>query len=273
MYDQRNTNGLPPVRTRRILDIDLAMIDYERTMGYMDRMIEKRVPGYVCAVAVHGVMVAHRDPEMKRAVNSSTLTVPDGMPLVWACNMLEERLPDRVYGPELMNRFSARCAEKGHKVWLYGGRNRSALARLAERMHGRYPGTRIVGGYAPPYQALTEAEEDEVAKMINAAEPDVVWVGTGVPKQEKWMLRMRPKLEAPVLIGVGAAFDFIGGQVSQAPGWMQDKGLEWIYRIAQEPRRLLPRYMIYNPAFMAAFARQYARERRLGTDHPSLTEA
>jgi N-acetylglucosaminyldiphosphoundecaprenol N-acetyl-beta-D-mannosaminyltransferase len=109
---------------------------------------------------------------------------------------------------------------------------------------------------------LTGAEEDEVAEMINSSRPDVVWCGIGVPKQEKWMARLRPKLEAPVLVGVGAAFDFIAGRVSQAPRWMQDRGLEWTYRIAQEPARLLPRYVYYNPKFVAAFARQYAQLRR-----------
>jgi len=261
MQHERTTNGLPPLRTRNVLDIPVAIIDYAGAIRYMDALIEQRIQGYVCAEPVHGVMVAQTDPEMDAALQGASLIVPDGMPLVWACNMLNERLQDRVYGPELMHRYLKHCAEVGHKIWLYGGRDHDALIQLATRIRGRYPGIRITGGYCPPYRGLTAEEETDVARIINESEPDVVWCGIGVPKQEKWMARMRDSVEAPVMIGVGAAFDFIGGQVSQAPRWMQERGLEWTYRIAQEPRRLLPRYLNYNPRFMAAFARQYARER------------
>src|SRR6058998_3631185 len=141
-------------------------------------------------------------------------------------------------------------------MYLYGGRNQGALVQLALNLRQRYPGVRIVGGYSPPHRALTDEEQDAVVDEINHSRADVVWVGIGVPKQEKWMARMRPQLEAPVLLGVGAAFDFHAGRISQAPSWMQDRGLEWTYRIAQEPRRLLPRYLYYNPAFLTAFSRQ-----------------
>jgi N-acetylglucosaminyldiphosphoundecaprenol N-acetyl-beta-D-mannosaminyltransferase len=128
-------------------------------------------------------------------------------------------------------------------------------------MRRDHPGIQIVGGYSPPFRDLTPDEEDALAEQINAAKPDVLWVGIGVPKQEKWMARMRDRLEVPVMCGVGAAFDFHAGRISQAPRWMQERGLEWTYRIVQEPRRLLPRYLYYNPRFLAAFARQMARER------------
>ena len=249
---------------REILGIPIAMTNYGEAMDVMDGMIARRDPGYVCAVAVHAVMVSQHDPEMRAAVTGSTLTVPDGMPLVWAANAFGERLPTRVYGPELMHRYCGRCAEQGHRVWLYGGRDQGSLMQLALNLRRRYPGIEIVGGYSPPFRALSEVEEETIAREINRARPDVVWVGIGVPKQEKWMARMRDRLEAPVLCAVGAAFDFHAGRVSQAPAWMQERGLEWIYRIAQEPRRLLPRYLYYNPAFVLAFARQLARERVFG---------
>jgi N-acetylglucosaminyldiphosphoundecaprenol N-acetyl-beta-D-mannosaminyltransferase len=250
------------VGTRTILGIPIAMTDYEQTMDVMDGMIARRERGYVCAVAVHAVMVAQRDQEMRKALLGSTLTVPDGMPLVWAANALGESLPHRVYGPELMSRYCQRCATQGHRVWLYGGRDQGHLVQLALRLRQRHEGIQIVGGYAPPFRPLTIEEEDAIAEQVNRAKPDVLWVGIGVPKQEKWMARMRDKLEVPVMGGVGAAFDFHAGRISQAPGWMQDRGLEWIYRIAQEPRRLLPRYLYYNPRFMLAFTRQFGRERR-----------
>jgi N-acetylglucosaminyldiphosphoundecaprenol N-acetyl-beta-D-mannosaminyltransferase len=251
------------VPKREILGIPLAMTDYAGAMDVMEGMIARRERGYVCAVAVHAVTVSQADPEMREAVVGSTLTVPDGMPLVWAANLLGERLDNRVYGPELMRRFNERCAQRGHRVWLYGGRDEGSLVQLTLNLRREHPGINIVGGYAPPFRELTSDEEDDVVQRINAAEPDVVWVGIGVPKQEKWMARMRPRLDAPVICAVGAAFDFHGGRISQAPEWMQRRGLEWTYRIAQEPRRLLPRYLYYNPLFLLAFARQYLSERAL----------
>ena len=253
------------VRKRDILGLPIAMTTYEEAMNAMDGMVARRDPGYVCAVAVHAVMVAYGDAEMRTALRGATLTVPDGMPLVWAANMLGENLPNRVYGPSLMRRYSDRCAERGHRVWLYGGYDQGSLVQLALQMRQRHQGIQIVGGYSPPFRPLTEEEEDRMAEDINRDKPDVLWVGIGVPKQEKWMARMRERLEVPVMCAVGAAFDFHAGRISQAPAWMQERGLEWTYRIAQEPRRLLPRYLYYNPRFMAAFARQLGRERRSRT--------
>ena len=249
------------VPRRDILGIPIAMTDYAQAMDVMDGMIVRHQRGYVCAVAVHAVMVSQHDDEMREAVTGSTLTVPDGMPLVWAANALGEKLDNRVYGPELMDRYCARCAERGHRVWLYGGRDQGSLMQLALNLRRRHPGIEIVGGYSPPFRPLTDEEEDAIVEQINGSGADVVWVGVGVPKQEKWMAHMRSRLDAPVLCGVGAAFDFHAGRISQAPPWMQERGLEWIYRIAQEPRRLLPRYLSYNPAFVFAFARQWLRER------------
>jgi N-acetylglucosaminyldiphosphoundecaprenol N-acetyl-beta-D-mannosaminyltransferase len=253
------------IRTREILGIPIALTDYDQAMDVMDSMIERREAGFVCAVPVHAVMVAQDDPEMYAALRRSTLSVPDGMPLVWAANLLGEHLPDRVYGPELMLRYNSRCVERGHRVWLYGGRDQGSLVQLALSMRQRHPGLQIVGGYSPPFRSLSEDEEDSIVEQINAARPDVLWVGIGVPKQEKWMARMRERLDVPVMCGVGAAFDFHAGRISQAPRWMQERGLEWTYRIAQEPRRLLPRYLYFNPKFLASFTRQLLRERANGS--------
>ena len=249
------------VHRREILGIPIAMLDYERAMDVMDQMVEGGDRGWVCAAAVHSVMVAQEDPLMKQALTDAVITVPDGMPIVWAANRLGEHLPNRVYGPELMRLYCNRSAESGHRVWLYGGRDQGALVQLALNLRRKHPGIRIVGGYSPPFRSLTPEEDDAIADQINDAQPDVLWVGVGVPKQEKWMVRMRSRLDVPVMCAVGAAFDFHAGRVSQAPRWMQERGLEWTYRIAQEPRRLLPRYLYTNPRFMFESARQYARER------------
>jgi N-acetylglucosaminyldiphosphoundecaprenol N-acetyl-beta-D-mannosaminyltransferase len=261
----RDVQSLPlaavPVRTRELAHIPVAVTDYDEVMDTMDALVASRERGYFCAAPVHALMVARNDPEMRDALLRSTMVMPDGMPLVWGVNLLGERLRDRVYGPELMFRYSRRCAELGHRVWLYGGRDQGSLAQLALNLRQHHPGIQVVGGYSPPFRPLTAGEEDAVVEQINEARPDVLWVGIGVPKQEKWMARMRDRLEVPVMCGVGAAFDFHSGRISQAPSWMQERGLEWIYRIAQEPRRLLPRYLWFNPLFVAVLARQLLAER------------
>lgn len=249
------------VRRRDVLGVPLAAVDYEGAMNAMDAMIAAREHGYVCATPTHGVMVSRDDREMHAAMTQATLNVPDGMPLVWLMNALGEQLEDRVYGPNLMAQYSDRCVAAGHRVWLYGGRDDGALAQLDEALRSKHPGIEIVGGYSPPFRPLSASEEDELCERINADRPDVLWVGIGVPKQEKWMARMRERLEVPVMCGVGAAFDFHAGRVPQAPGWMQERGLEWLYRLAQDPRRLLPRYLYYNPRFVAAALALLLRER------------
>jgi N-acetylglucosaminyldiphosphoundecaprenol N-acetyl-beta-D-mannosaminyltransferase len=253
-----------PSRTRRVLGVPLALTDYERTLDWMDAAIAADARAYVCVAAVHTVMACQEDPELRAAVQGADLVVPDGMPLVWALNALGHALEDRVYGPTLMDRACARAARTGTGMFLYGGRSEAALARLEAALCARHPGLRVVGRHVPPFRPLTRREEADVAAEIDASGADVVWVGIGVPKQEKWMVRMRPRLAAPVLVGVGAAFDFHAGLVPQAPPRVQRLGLEWAFRLAQEPRRLWRRYARYNPRFVAGFARQYARERPRG---------
>ena len=151
------------VRKRDLLGIPVAITDYAQTMDVMDGMVARRERGWICAVAVHAVMVAQTDPEMKRALTDAALTVPDGMPLVWATNMLGEDLENRVYGPELMSRYSDRCAQAGHRVWLYGGRDQGSLVQLALSLRRKHPGIQIVGGYSPPFRDLTDEEETALA--------------------------------------------------------------------------------------------------------------
>jgi N-acetylglucosaminyldiphosphoundecaprenol N-acetyl-beta-D-mannosaminyltransferase len=160
-----------------------------------------------------------------------------------------------------MDRACARAARTGQRFYLYGGRDAAAVAQLSRALRDRHPGLRVAGTHAPPFRALTDEEETAVVADIDRSGADVVWVGLGVPKQEKWMARMRPRLGAPVLVGVGAAFDFHAGLVRQAPAALQRLGLEWAFRLSQEPGRLWRRYLRYNPRFVAGFAQQYLRER------------
>jgi N-acetylglucosaminyldiphosphoundecaprenol N-acetyl-beta-D-mannosaminyltransferase len=228
----------------------------------MEAMIAADHRGYVTAAAVNLVMKAQEEPATMEATLGATLAVPDGQPLVWALHALGHTRATRVYGPDLMAHFCARAARNGTPMYLYGGRDTAARELLARRLNERFPGIRIVGGASPPFRTLTQEEDNRLLGDIDASGAKIVWVGTGQPLQEQWMRRVRPLLWTPLLVGVGAAFDFHAGLVSQAPPWMQRSGLEWVYRLSREPRRLWPRYARYNPRFVAGFARQYARHSR-----------
>ena len=259
--DQVPAPRRPQLADEPLLGVPLALTDYEETLEWIDATIAHRQRGYLCVAAVHTVMLCQEDPELREAVLNASFTVPDGQPLVWAMNAMGEELSHRVYGPDLMEKACERAARTGARMYLYGGRNQGALVQLALNLRKRFPGLRIVGGYAPPYRELTGEETDAIVNEINRSKADIVWVGIGAPKQEKWMARMRDRLDAPVLIGVGAAFDFHAGLVAQAPPWMQKLGLEWLFRLATEPRRLWRRYARYNPLFIRGFALQYLRHR------------
>jgi N-acetylglucosaminyldiphosphoundecaprenol N-acetyl-beta-D-mannosaminyltransferase len=245
-----------------VLGVPLAVSDYAQVIEWMDAMIDADARGWLTAAAVNLVMSARDDPATMRAVLGATLAVPDGQPLVWALRLLGHPHATRVYGPDLMAHYCAHAARTGTPIYLYGGRSEQALALLTERLGERFPGLRIVGGWSPPFRPLTPAERNRMAAKIDASGAQVVWVGTGQPKQELWMSEMRPLLQAPLLVGVGAAFDFHAGIVSQAPSWMQRNGLEWLYRLTREPKRLWRRYASQNPRFVAGFLRQWIRERR-----------
>jgi N-acetylglucosaminyldiphosphoundecaprenol N-acetyl-beta-D-mannosaminyltransferase len=256
-----STPPAPPPRVE-ILGVPLAVSCYEEVVAWMDAMVDSGARGWLTAAAVNLIMSARDDPATMQAVLGATLVVPDGQPLVWALRLLGHRRATRVYGPDLMAHHCAHAATVGTPVYLYGGRSPDALSLLRERLSERFPGLRIVGGWSPPFRPLTADEQERVVAEIDSSGAQVVWVGTGQPKQELWMHRMRHLLQAPLLVGVGAAFDFHAGIVSQAPAWMQRSGLEWIYRLSREPRRLWRRYASQNPRFVVGFLRQYLRERR-----------
>jgi N-acetylglucosaminyldiphosphoundecaprenol N-acetyl-beta-D-mannosaminyltransferase len=230
-----------------ILGVRIAAIDYERAMAALERFMADGRTHYVCLSNVHMVAESQFDAELKQAVNAADLALPDGMPLVWAANREGHRLPDRVYGPELMLRFCARSAERGYRHFFYGGAP-GVADDLAARLKRRFPGIRIAGSYSPPFRPLDEDEECELAERVND-QVDVLWIGLGCPKQEKWMSAHR-HLRVGVMVGVGAAFDFHTGRVAQAPRWMQRRGLEWLFRLSREPRRLWRRNLVHNPVFV-----------------------
>jgi N-acetylglucosaminyldiphosphoundecaprenol N-acetyl-beta-D-mannosaminyltransferase len=231
-------------------------------MDWMDAMISADRHGYITAAAVNLVMSAQEQPATLAAVLDATLAVPDGQPLVWALHALGHSRATRIYGPDLMANYCARAAREGTPIYLYGGRHDDAARELlVRRLRERFAGLQIAGASSPPFRRLTEAEDEREIELINSSGAAVVWVGTGQPKQEQWMHTMRARLTPPLLVGVGAAFDFHAGLISQAPPWMQRNGLEWSYRLSREPRRLWRRYARYNPRFVAGFARQYLAHR------------
>ena len=267
--DQPTTEArqpLPAPQSTDVLGVPIALTDYRRTLDWIDGAIDAGHQGYLCVAPVHLVMLAQDDEAVASAVAGADFVVPDGQPLVWALRALGAERPSRVYGPDLMIEACQRAAQTGSKMYLFGGRNNGALVQLTLNLRRRFPGLQIVGGHSPPYRPATADEEIAIAEEINASGADIVWVGTGQPKQELWMAQMRPMLKAPLLIGVGAAFDFHAGLVPQAPALLQEAGLEWAYRLAREPRRLWRRYLNYNPRFVIEFAGQLRSRGR--TDSP-----
>lgn len=245
-----------------MLGAQLAISDYAGVLSWMRSRIAQGERGWLSAAAVNLVMSAVDDREVRAAIDAADLLVPDGQPLVWALRALGHHAATRIYGPELMARFCALAATESIPIYLYGGRNPGRLALLEQRLLETFPGLPIAGSFSPPFRPLDRQERDRIAADIDASGAQVVWVGTGQPKQELWMAQMRPLLAAPLLVGVGAAFDFHAGLVAQAPAWMGRHGLEWTFRLSREPRRLWRRYASQNPRFIAGFARQYATRRR-----------
>jgi len=248
-----------------VLGVGISLINMGLALDRLNRWIQGHERQYVSVCNVHSVMECRRDEKLRRIVNAAGMTTPDGMPLVWLSRMAGHHLVSRVYGPDLILAEMAASVPAGHSHFFFGGRD-GVADRLADTMRTRFPGVRIVGTMTPAVGTAEELCNTETATRINQAQPDIVWVGVSSPKQEYWMACMRPLLDARVLIGVGAAFDFHTGTVRQAPRWMQRSGMEWLFRLVQEPRRLWRRYLVDNPWFLFELARQ-----RLGLKHYELS--
>ena len=251
---------MEPIRVN-ILGMGISAINMEMALDSIEDWIARRESHYVCVTPVHSVMEYRKDPNLRRICSASGLTTPDGMPLVWLCRLKGHRHVDRVYGPDLMLALCERSVTRGYRHFFYGGAE-GVPEQLAANLQHRFPGLTIVGTYSPPFRPLTPEEDDQAVQMINEASPDVVWVGLGSPKQERWMAAHISRVKAPVIIGVGAAFDFLTGRKRQAPRWMQRNGLEWLFRLLTEPRRLWRRYLVNNPLFILLVLAQALELRR-----------
>ncbi len=246
-----------------ILGVEVSAINMGQALATIQEWIDRKDPHYVCVTPAHSVMDCYRDPSLRRVFNDSGLTTPDGMAIVWLLRLHGCRHVSRVYGPDLMREACRLSVEKGWRHYLYGGEPGVAES-LKSTLEAQFKPIQIVGTYSPPFRPLSEDEDRQVVEAINAAKPDIVWVGISSPKQERWMQQQRGKVSASVMVGVGAAFDFLTARKPQAPRWMQRSGLEWLYRFWHEPRRLWPRYSQY-PLFVLLALAQLAGLRRFGS--------
>jgi N-acetylglucosaminyldiphosphoundecaprenol N-acetyl-beta-D-mannosaminyltransferase len=249
----------PDPPTRRILGMRVDATSYDDAAGRILRWGKARQSRYVCVATVNNVMEAYDDAAYREVMNDADLVTSDGMPLVWGLRALGVRSASRVYGPDLTPVVCERAARDGVPVGFYGGRP-DVVETMTAVLRERYPALRIAYSWSPPFRALDAAEDDAAVGAINDSGAAIVFVGLGSPKQDRWMAAHRGRVKA-VMIGVGAAFDFIAGVKRQAPRAVQAMGLEWLFRLVTEPRRLWRRYIRQNPRFVWLFVRELARSR------------
>lgn len=238
----------------RVANVRISALTFDQALALIDDWISRHDRQYVNVCTAHTILECYDRPELAAIINQAGMATPDGMPLVWL-GRLHGYVIERVYGPDLMLAVCERGQDRGYRHFFYGGAE-GVAEKLTERLRMRFPKMLVAGVYTPPFRPLTADEVRDVAAHINASDADIVWVGLGTPKQDFWVARFRPILNAPVLIAVGAAFDFHSGRVRQAPRWMQRAGLEWLFRLTQDPRRLWKRYLIGNPRFVYLVVRQ-----------------
>ena len=253
------------VERANVLGVGISVLDQARAREFLFRALRDGRRGYVAVTGVHGVSEAQRDPELHRILDEALLCTPDGMPMVWMGRLQGYASIQRVYGPDLMLNICEHSRAHRFTHFFYGG-NAGVADELARKLQERFPGLAVVGTYSPPFRPLRPDELAVLREQVGAARPDFFWVGLSTPKQERFMAEHLPLLpEARIFIGVGAAFDLLTGRIRQAPLWMQRSGLEWLFRLAQEPRRLARRYLVNNPLFLARAIAQLSGIRT----HPS----
>lgn len=248
-----------------VLGVRVHLVRMGQVLDQIQHWVETRDNcRYIVNTGMHGVMEARRSPDFKRAVDSADLSVPEGISLIWAARSRGFKINKRVSGPDLMWEACKLAEDRGHRFFFYGD-TEETLARLTLRLKDSFPRLNIVGVYSPPFRSLTQEEDADEIEMINASGADIVWVALGVPKQERWMFEHRDKLNGQVLVGVGAAFKFLGGQVKRAPPWVGDHGFEWLWRLVHEPRRIWRRVLLDGPHFFYSVALENFTSKRRDT--------
>jgi N-acetylglucosaminyldiphosphoundecaprenol N-acetyl-beta-D-mannosaminyltransferase len=254
---------LPQLDSRRIIGMRVDATSYADATERVIQWAKRGETRYVCVASVNNVMWSRDNSTYADMMNGADLVTPDGMPLVWGLRLLGVPHASRTYGPSLTPLVCERAAREGVPVAFYGG-TPEVLERLESELVRMFPDLNIAYSWPPPFRPLRPEEEEQVVRDIDASGARIVFVGLGTPKQEQWMVRHQDKLRA-VMLGVGAAFDFIAGEKRQAPSWMQKRGLEWLFRLVTEPKRLWKRYLYSNPRFVVLFAVQAVRARFLKT--------
>ena len=232
-----------------ILGVQISAIDMNDACSLVKEAVLKRQKKYICVCPVSTIMECKRNEKVLTSVNSADLVAPDGMPVVWLGKLKGYKDTEKVYGPDLMLEICRISGDRGYKNYFYGS-TFEVLNKLNRKLKSIFPDFPLTGMYSPPFRDLSPKEDEEIIGMINEANPDVLWIGLGSPKQDIWMYEHRQKLNVPVIIGVGAAFDFIAGTKKQAPRWMQKIGMEWLFRLSSEPKRLWKRYAFGNTLFL-----------------------
>ncbi len=248
-----------------ILGVNVSTTNLEQAVSSIFVWIENKTETFICVTNVHVIMECKRDQKLKHILNHAGMVTPDGMPLVWLCRLHGYKNTQRVYGPDLLLAACERSLSTGWQHYFYGGAP-GVAEKLIENLKQRFPALQIAGCDPPPFRPLTLEEDQAAVEKINSSRADIVWVGLGAPKQEFWMAEHLGKINAPVMVGVGAAFDFHAGLKKQAPRWMQRSGLEWLFRLATEPRRLWKRYLINNPLFVLLVLLQLTGLKKFPTD-------
>jgi N-acetylglucosaminyldiphosphoundecaprenol N-acetyl-beta-D-mannosaminyltransferase len=258
--ESRQLRSAGPIRDDRvdILGVGVSPVNLDDAIATIERWISERNRNYVCITGVHGVMESRRDQRLRRIHNEAGMVTPDGMPLVWLLRRLGKHRTERVYGPDLMRKMTAISSQRGYRQFYYGG-SEGVADKLKQGLVNAHPNLQVAGALCPAFRELTPDEDQADIDAINMARPDIIWVGLSTPKQEFWMARHLGLIEAPVMVGVGAAFDFLSGTKRQAPRWMQRNGLEWLFRLCSEPRRLWRRYAYIVPGFIILAVGDLAR--------------
>lgn len=235
-------------KTCRIMGVQIAVTDMEQTLALIAENLQTWKGEYICVSNVHTTVTAYEDPDYRQVQNGAVMALPDGGPLSAYSRRCGFPQAQRVTGPDLMKRILEESAEHGWRHYFYGSTEQT-LDALRGWITRRYPGAVIAGMYSPPFRPMTPEEDEEIVRKINETSPDFVWVGLGAPKQERWMAAHRGRVHA-LMLGVGAAFDYEAGNIRRAPEWMQKHSLEWLYRMMQDPRRLIGRYLNTNLKFL-----------------------
>ncbi len=231
-----------------ILGVGVSALSMDTALTRTEALLDSGGSGYICVTGVHGIMEAQADEDFRHILNNSFLTTPDGMPTVWLGHLRGFKHMTRVYGPDYMANLCDRSVSRGYRHFLYGGKPGVAEDLRAELLR-RFPGLQIVGTYTPPFRPLTTTEEEQLRAELARSRADILWCGLSTPKQERFISAYMGVLPVKLMVGVGAAFDLLSGNLSEAPAWMKRTGLQWLYRLIKEPRRLWRRYLSNNPRF------------------------